>query len=654
MHLKDHLKLWNHAHIKIMDVRRTTLNAGDNAPPYRLPSSAFLYAARGGARVMLDKNSYQFNHAHVLHGGKGTLVELFLEEEGLEFEYVLILYRAILALPASKELVALMEQNNPFHCQYGFEPSNPISLYQKTESMLSNWDGGGLLEQLQVKALFYQWVYELAWLLHVQGIKFMKPDLLNLAIRYMEENYHEPLSIDQLAEVIGSSPRTLSRLFRAQLHCSPSRYLSEIRMKQAKTLLLKTDATLEQIALGTGYSDAYSFGKTFKKHFGISPVRFKNNVSAPHTWPDMTLEQARNDIVSPLFLRYIDNDNHDQYRTKGESHMYRNTKPSLLLMLMLCFSILLGACSPAPANNTSSPSPSASAAAIADSAKTDQNTPAEAQTRTISTIKCDIEVPLHPQRIVVLYLLGDVLALGIKPVGVSDVSEGAAFEDELKDVQKLGTWFEASPEAVLDLNPDLIIVPSEETYEALHQIAPTILIPYEKMTAEERVAMIGEVVGKKDEAQNLFDDFHKKVEDSKQKLQAAGILDKTVSIMEGGKDRSMSVVNSKQFGRGSQVVYEYLGMKAPELIQQKIDASTGADAESISFEVLAKYSGDYIFRSSYNGMADLTSDPLWNSIPAVKEGHLLSIDFGLSYYNDIYSLNAQLDYIVDSLLATVK
>ncbi|MFD2878730.1 hypothetical protein ACFTAO_26445 [Paenibacillus rhizoplanae] len=76
--------------------------------------------------------------------------------------------------------------------------------------------------------------------------------------------------------------------------------------------------------------------------------------------------------------------------------------------------------------------------------------------------------------------------------------------------------------------------------------------------------------------------------------------------------------------------------------------------DSVSFEVLADYSGDYIFRSSYDGMADLTKDPLWNGIPAVKEGRLMNIDFGLSYYSDIYSLNAQLDFIADALLAAPR
>lgn len=338
--------------------------------------------------------------------------------------------------------------------------------------------------------------------------------------------------------------------------------------------------------------------------------------------------------------------------------MFRTAKPSLMLTLLLCFTIVLSACSSGNTTTTTagngSNTPTSSPAATASSTTSPDNTAAEAQTRTISTVKGDVVVPADPQRVVVLYLLGDVLALGIKPIGVSDVSEGAAFENELKDVQKLGTWFEASPEVVLSLEPDLIIVPSEETYQALHDIAPTVLVPYEKMTTDERVGFIGHIFGKEEQATSLLNNFKAKVEDSKQKLQDAGILGSTVSIMEGGSDRSMVVVMSKQYGRGSQVIYEYLGMKAPELLQQKIDSKTDMGGDSVSFEVLADYSGDYIFRSSYEGMADLTEDPLWNGIPAVKEGRLMNIDFGLSYYNDIYSLNAQLDFIVEHLLAAPR
>ena len=524
--------------------------------------------------------------------------------------------------------------------------------------MYGDWQTRRVLEHLHVKALFYQWVHELLHQMQGQELQPFRADVLDQAVRYMHDSYNRPFTLDTLSETLGTSPRTLSRLFRMRLQTSPAQYLVQIRMDKARELLLDTEATLHDIAAAVGYPDAYSFGKMFKKHFGNPPVRYKNAVQAASPWRDMPSALSAYDIAREGTLRYIIDDNHYQYDLKGASSMSRTAKPSLMLTLLLCFTIVLSACSSgntgSNAAGNASPSPASSPAATSPATLSPDHTAAEAQTRTIATVKGDIEVPADPQRVVVLYLLGDVLALGIKPVGVSDVSEGAAFEEELKDVQKLGNWFEASPEVILSLEPDLIIVPSEETYEALHSIAPTVLVPYETMTTDERVGFIGHIFGKENQATTLLNAFNSKVEESKQKLQDAGILGSTISIMEGGSDRSMVVVMSKQYGRGSQVIYEYLGMKAPEPVQTQIDSKSDIGGESVSFEVLADYSGDYIFRSSYNGMADLTGDPLWNGIPAVKEGRLMNIDFGLSYYSDIYSLNAQLDFIVEHLLAAPR
>ncbi|MBP2116230.1 AraC family transcriptional regulator [Paenibacillus silagei] len=656
MDFKDHIVLWNHAAVEVIDIRKASFISGQPPLKYRLPASTYLYIVRGSASLLIDDSRYEISGATVFHGGKGTTIKLLKTHEILD--YYLIMYRSTLTLPARRNLTVLLERSKPFTASYHCTPAHPLPLYEILDQMYGEWQTGRDLEHLHVKALFYQWVHELLHQMQGQELHPLRADVLDQAVRYMHDSYSRPFTLDTLADTLGTSPRTLSRLFRMRLQSSPAQYLVQIRMDKARELLLGTEATLHDIAAAVGYPDAYSFGKMFKKHFGNSPVRYKNSVQAASPWRDMISALSANDIAREGTLGYIDDDNHYQYDLKGASSMFRTSKPSLMLTLLLCFTIVLSACSSGNATTTTagngSNTPTSSPAATASSTTSPDNTAAEAQIRTISTIKGDIEVPANPQRVVVLYLLGDVLALGIKPVGVSSVNEGAAFENELKDVQKLGSWFEASPEAVLSLDPDLIIVPSEETYNALHDIAPTVLVPYEKMTTAERVSFIGHTLNKEDQATSLLNDFNAKVEDSKLKLKEAGILDSTISIMEGGGERSMLVIMSKQYGRGSQVLYEYLGMKAPEKIQQKIDSKTDVGGESVSFEVITDYSGDYIFRSSYDGMTDLTGDPIWNSIPAVKEGRLMNIDFGLSYYNDIYSLNAQLDYMVDALLAAPR
>ncbi|MFW5438262.1 helix-turn-helix domain-containing protein [Paenibacillus apiarius] len=59
---------------------------------------------------------------------------------------------------------------------------------------------------------------------------------------------------------------------------SPIQYLTQIRIKEAKELLLASDATLEEIAIRVGYPDKYYFSRIFKKHTGTSPIQFRNRL----------------------------------------------------------------------------------------------------------------------------------------------------------------------------------------------------------------------------------------------------------------------------------------------------------------------------------------------------------------------------------------
>ncbi|WAG50944.1 ABC transporter substrate-binding protein [Clostridium tagluense] len=99
-------------------------------------------------------------------------------------------------------------------------------------------------------------------------------------------------------------------------------------------------------------------------------------------------------------------------------------------------------------------------------------------TRTISTKLGDVKVPANPKRVIVQYLMGDVISLGIKPVGISEVYTGAAYHNitaGIKDLGHFGSW---DVEAVMLLKPDLIITINKEQSEKLSKIAPTVYVPY--------------------------------------------------------------------------------------------------------------------------------------------------------------------------------
>lgn len=98
-------------------------------------------------------------------------------------------------------------------------------------------------------------------------------------IRRMEENIEEPVGPVTLAWEAGMSTRQLERLFRRYLNRSPKRYYMELRLQQARRLLLQTDMSVINVALACGFTSPSHFSKCYRSHFGRTPYR-ERGVSA--------------------------------------------------------------------------------------------------------------------------------------------------------------------------------------------------------------------------------------------------------------------------------------------------------------------------------------------------------------------------------------
>lgn len=327
-------------------------------------------------------------------------------------------------------------------------------------------------------------------------------------------------------------------------------------------------------------------------------------------------------------------------------------KKTAAVAVALSLVLLAGACSaPSAGSSQGTSASSVSSAAESAASQVSSQETGTAGTRTVTTITGEVEVPENPQRVVVQYLMGDVVTLGITPVGVSDVYDGAAFADLVSKSTGLGWFPEWEEESIMALDPDLILVIDEDSVEKYSKIAPTVLVPYGEITQDERVTFLGEVLNRQEEAKEAIQAYAVNLQEAKDKLQAAGFGQYTVSVFEGGADAAMSV-KGDQYGTGS-ILYKELGLGAPKGVQENIiDKDSGG--EQVSFEVLAEYTGDFIIRNTYEGMADLSEDAVWNSLPAVANGRVIGIEFGLSYYPDIYSAKVQMDFVTESLLALVE
>jgi len=263
------------------------------------------------------------------------------------------------------------------------------------------------------------------------------------------------------------------------------------------------------------------------------------------------------------------------------------------------------------------------------------------ETRVIKTVHGETEVPADPQRVIATYCIGDVLTLGVKPVATYDVT-GTAYE---KEVAGLPVWDKFEAEEILSYDPDLIIVVNQEQYDAASKIAPTVLLPFTEISLEERVRFLGDVLNRQEEAEKALENFEQKIKEAKEALAEKQVMDKTVSIF--GKDANGSIwVFGDKWGRGGDLIYSQLGFKAPEIVQNEIIAKD--QYRAVSMEVIRDYAGDHLILSG--DIDELNGNTMWESLPAVKSGRTIPIDFTLFYDIDIYSSSVQLDYLLDAML----
>ncbi len=266
-------------------------------------------------------------------------------------------------------------------------------------------------------------------------------------------------------------------------------------------------------------------------------------------------------------------------------------------------------------------------------------------TKIVSTSLGDVEVPVNPQRVIATYGMGDVIALGVLPVATYDVA-GTAYE---KEVAGLPVWSSFESEEIMSYDPDLILVVNQEQYDAVSKIAPTVLIPFTTLSMDERITFLGEVLGKEEEAKTILSEFKTKIEEAKTEMATMGIGESTFSIFEYSDNGGVWVYGDK-WGRGGDILYSHLGLPAPQVIEDEI---IGKDQyRDVSLEAIGDYAGDFIVFSG--DLGDLADSPVWNSIPAVKDGKIIPIDFTLFYDIDIYSSNVQLNYLMEQLREITK
>lgn len=104
-----------------------------------------------------------------------------------------------------------------------------------------------------------------------------KPSTAELTCLYIRENFREKISMKDICTALGRTKSAICPAFKQKYGVTVVDYLTELRIEEAKKLLLETDMTVGEIADETGFSDTSYFSKVFLKSVGISPSCYRRS-----------------------------------------------------------------------------------------------------------------------------------------------------------------------------------------------------------------------------------------------------------------------------------------------------------------------------------------------------------------------------------------
>ncbi|MBO6137553.1 MAG: response regulator [Lachnospiraceae bacterium] len=98
---------------------------------------------------------------------------------------------------------------------------------------------------------------------------------VDYAVSYMQEHYMEDIDIGALSDSMGFTSAYLTKLFSRYVGETPLKFLTGIRIHEAKRLLAESTLTIKEVGEHVGYPDQFHFSKTFRKYTDMNPSAYR-------------------------------------------------------------------------------------------------------------------------------------------------------------------------------------------------------------------------------------------------------------------------------------------------------------------------------------------------------------------------------------------
>jgi AraC family transcriptional regulator len=173
---------------------------------------------------------------------------------------------------------AAVERLGEEHARYLSEPreiSGPLSAWLANR-VIREFMAQDDIAPLAMEGVLLEMLAESARSSHqIYGSKV--PSWLRRVRECLEDSYLQAPGLAALAGIAGVHPVHLSREFHKHYHMTVGEYIRQRRIEHAVELLSNSDLSLAQISSTCGFSDQSHFCALFKKHWGMTPAKFRNS-----------------------------------------------------------------------------------------------------------------------------------------------------------------------------------------------------------------------------------------------------------------------------------------------------------------------------------------------------------------------------------------
>ena len=97
------------------------------------------------------------------------------------------------------------------------------------------------------------------------------------SFEYIQENFREKLSLEDIADMVGYNKDYLSRIFKSATGMTVIEFINNIRIEEARYLLLNTDKSVTEIALEAGFGSNAYLSRLFRRKYAVTPNKYRLN-----------------------------------------------------------------------------------------------------------------------------------------------------------------------------------------------------------------------------------------------------------------------------------------------------------------------------------------------------------------------------------------